>query len=362
MVKRINKLTPAQEAQRKPWAEQWIRVGLCCDEADWATSEAGIAQCYGFAKSAWHENYVRASNPFAMAIAAPCAAWILEQGLRDGVPVRESLGPWAEYAVSDLPEHHRFIAPLIAECAAQAIEGAGISSIPMLLDMERPGLQQAIHESLKNCVGGCWWIHWQAYESFFRLVCNLEHGKIPQALAFEAAQKSSGWWWPHKQFVMVSDRPREIHIEQIRPEGYGSRQLSNETGPALSYRDGFALYYWHGFEVPPHVVMEPERITLEEIARESSVEVRRIMIERYGAAKYLQDTGAQIMSMDFESPRKGAAPRMLVQDAGGDRFLIGTDGGTSRLYAMPVARECASPKEAHEGICGFDESRVVSKS
>ena len=47
-----------------------------------------------------------------------------------------------------------------------------------------------------------------------------------------------------------------------------------------------------------YVVETPEAITPKDIDEESNAEVRRIMIERYGPARYLKDDGAVKVSED----------------------------------------------------------------
>lgn len=44
--------------------------------------------------------------------------------------------------------------------------------------------------------------------------------------------------------------------------------------------------------------MNPEEITVEKIQEESNQEVRRAMIERYGQARYLKDSGAKKIHSD----------------------------------------------------------------
>jgi len=45
--------------------------------------------------------------------------------------------------------------------------------------------------------------------------------------------------------------------------------------------------------VPRHVIEAPATITVAEIEAEDNAEVRRVMVERYGAARYLLDSGAK---------------------------------------------------------------------
>jgi hypothetical protein len=70
-----------------------------------------------------------------------------------------------------------------------------------------------------------------------------------------------------------------------------------DNGPAVD-SDVEGLYYWHGVMVPAFVVTRPEWITLQHISTEDNAEVRRVMIERYGLARYLVDSGAKKLSED----------------------------------------------------------------
>jgi hypothetical protein len=47
--------------------------------------------------------------------------------------------------------------------------------------------------------------------------------------------------------------------------------------------------------VPKDVITDISSITVERIENEENVEVRRVMIERYGAAKYVADSGALLV-------------------------------------------------------------------
>jgi len=100
--------------------------------------------------------------------------------------------------------------------------------------------------------------------------------------AYATAQSSAGWWWPHQQFVMVCDRPRELHLEQVGPAGWGSHRLHCPTGPAISWRDGWSLHYWHGTRVPADLI-EGDGWTPDRIMRERNTEVRRCAVEVHAA-------------------------------------------------------------------------------
>ncbi|HPB46902.1 MAG TPA: hypothetical protein PLP95_13695, partial [Microthrixaceae bacterium] len=127
--------------------------------------------------------------------------------------------------------------------------------------------------------------------------------------------QSAGWWWPHREFVMVCETPDMIVREQVGPRGWGSHQLHNDRGPAIRWRDGWALHFWHGTRVPAWVIDGP---TVEKINAETNSEIRRCAIEAYGWDLYLEHLGAN--------------PVDVADDPG-------NPGHTLRLYDVPNSRE-----------------------
>jgi len=96
---------------------------------------------------------------------------------------------------------------------------------------------------------------------------------------------------PFSEVCFVSDQP--LHLE-LDDRG----RLHSAAGKAIGYPDGFYLYSWHGTTIPDFVIENPEQITTDRIASEDNVEVRRVLIERYGTAKYLHDCGTQEVHKD----------------------------------------------------------------
>jgi hypothetical protein len=72
----------------------------------------------------------------------------------------------------------------------------------------------------------------------------------------------------------------------------------NENGPFCRWRDGSCLYAIHGIRLPGWIVTHPERITLKAINEEDNSEIRRVMIDRYGLARYLVDSKAKEIHRD----------------------------------------------------------------
>jgi hypothetical protein len=75
-------------------------------------------------------------------------------------------------------------------------------------------------------------------------------------------------------------------------------RLHSANAPAVRYLDGWSIYAWHGVQVPVEVITMPEEMTTSMIERERNIDVRRVMIERFGAAQYVLQSGAQEIHRD----------------------------------------------------------------
>lgn len=100
---------------------------------------------------------------------------------------------------------------------------------------------------------------------------------LPLFKAFEA-----GAWllFLHNHRISVATLP-----EVLRTDERG--RLHCEHGPALAWM-GRKQYRWHGTVVPERVILQPETLTADEIARERNPTLSQVMIERYGTEQYRQ--------------------------------------------------------------------------
>ena len=79
------------------------------------------------------------------------------------------------------------------------------------------------------------------------------------------------------------------------------------TGPAIAWADGLEAYAWRGVAVEPWIVTDPGRITVERHRREPNVEVRRVLVERFGEERLLREGGARARPRGRDRP--ALAPR-----------------------------------------------------
>ena len=136
----------------------------------------------------------------------------------------------------------------------------------------------------------------------------------------------------------MSERHTQIHQTRLPNDRY---QLHCETGPAVSYPDGWNIYYIHGVAVNEQIVMRPETLTLKQINDEANAEVRRIMVERYGYEKFLRESDAKLVdSCPDDHALKGLRTAKLWHI--GEIVMLDVlnstpePDGTTKRYVIPV--------------------------
>ncbi|GAB3898351.1 hypothetical protein GCM10027612_56290 [Microbispora bryophytorum subsp. camponoti] len=122
----------------------------------------------------------------------------------------------------------------------------------------------------------------------------------PWLSAFEGLEglkrvaRHAGWWWPYERVAIVTDRPMELHLDDVgRLHSTFDSGPSGTEAPALSYADGFALHAWHGMPVPAGFGAAMAALTPERIRAEDNAELRRVMLEHFGLDRYLAESGAR---------------------------------------------------------------------
>ncbi|MCH2214032.1 MAG: hypothetical protein MK086_02565 [Flavobacteriales bacterium] len=79
--------------------------------------------------------------------------------------------------------------------------------------------------------------------------------------------------------------------------------LHNEDGPAVQWKDGTSLCFWNGVEIPLKLICHPEKVTSEDILKETNAEVRRCYQEALGSEKFGSLLGLE--ALDRKSDRFG---------------------------------------------------------
>lgn len=155
--------------------------------------------------------------------------------------------------------------------------------------------------------------------SYLREALGLRFPRELQAhtVTFEHMARSGCWWFAHWDFLMACDPWAQVHQETLGDQGR-RRQPHRVDGAAISWADGWAVHALHGHQVPAWIIEQPERLTPQAIESERNAEVRRLMIERYGWARYMADGGAEV-----------------VDQAGEDHPIVGLRGARLLRKVLP---------------------------
>ena len=157
--------------------------------------------------------------------------------------------------------------------------------------------------------------------------------------AWEDAAKHGGFRVMHEEFCIVSDFPTEIHVDdQHRPHA--------EHGPSHRWRDGWALYHWHGVRVPERWIMNKQSLTAAEVLQTENVEQRRAGCEILGWNHILRELNAVEIDVN-PNPQIGTLLEVDLPDAGKERF-VRVKCGTGRMFALPVPPDIQTALEAQQ--------------
>lgn len=142
----------------------------------------------------------------------------------------------------------------------------------------------------------------------------------------------------------------EIHV--LEPFGVVRRNdeglIHCEDDYALIRPDGQRLCYWRNQKVDDYIIINPEKITMEDISKEQNIEIRQLKIHKYGLERWLDEQGAEVEDVTY----RGNIILALIKAKDGSKFLQTSDGSTDRVWTIPVNRNAKSVQEASEGLAG----------
>ena len=167
------------------------------------------------------------------------------------------------------------------------------------------------------------------------------------AQLIEVLHRSSGPLVVLRHEIVASERAVVLRLD-------GQRRPHAEDGPAIAYGDGLTVYAWHGVVVDPWVVDEPSKIDVAAIDGARNAEVRRVLIERFGAERLVREGDSELVHEDETGRlwRRSVGP---VERWGGRReeaitmieVLNSTPGpdGSVRTYFLRVPPTTTTARE-----------------
>ena len=396
MTTRITMLDAEQLAAMAPHAREWIGRALRTEPFEWSRWEAAARACYQYAGLAWPGVAVRTTSPLALARALFLARIrevpgdedrALERLMRRLTHRRVDRAINRQFDRTLLPQVRRAVHdPVDAAAGRIAVAHAvGRALVEQPLIEDPAGVRASAHAAARQLTRGrllhefrpvpgdwrSWTLHlagqgeaaWSAYTTFLaRIYPDEGHRGWRRRIDVFTEVQSAGWWWPHMDFVIVSDRPTEVRTE-TSPDG--SVRLHSDHGPALRWADGWSLYLWHGTLVPSWVVEAP---SVKAIHDESNVEVRRCGIESLGWDAYI--AGAQLRLVDRAADPGNPDCQLSLYDLSATvwgsrtRVLLATNGsperdGTRRRYGLPVPADMDTAVHAAAWTYGLDADQYA---
>jgi hypothetical protein len=117
----------------------------------------------------------------------------------------------------------------------------------------------------------------------------------------------------------------------------------------------FAQLRWAGINVDRRIAFHPEQIRVDEVLGEPNAERRRVILDRYGYGRFLNDSHAEILDSDVDL----GGPRQLMRvKLEGDEDLVALScfcPSTARQYMIRVPPTTPTCRHAAAWIAGFDD-------
>jgi len=300
---RIDRLTPEQEAQLPAIRDKWIAIGLSTERADRTRAEAAVRLAYLQGGLAAPARIVWAGSPMAGARLASSLARARSQRLapKSSLEVRSHVTEQVTLRASNL----------ISSQVSKAVRSEVVNQVASQVAGQvwgpvRHHIERQIEGRLDGAGYGQHDAHWIAfYDALGRLGVD-----VPGLEGLTELTASCGWWWPFEDVCVLSER----HTVLARD---GQGRLHSANGPAVAYPDGWLVYAWHGVGVAESIILHPETITIADIQSERDVEVRRVLLERYGFDRYIMDMGAMPIHADdtgtlYRCELEGDEPLVVV--------------------------------------------------
>jgi hypothetical protein len=307
--KRIERLTPDQEARLPVVRREWFEVGTCTEPADRPRAEAAITQMYAvigepaprflWCDSPLTANLANLLGPQKDSLWASLWASLrdsLGASLRDSLEasLRASLG--ASLGVSLRASLRDSLVAslgvsLEASLRASLGDGLGVSLWASLRDSLgaslRDSLEASLGDGLETTFLGQQDAYWIAFYLFAAEIGVPYKPEAAERLGWHAEiARSCMWWWPHRGVCVVSERPSVCKLD-------AAGRIHADGGPAVAFRDGWSVWALNGVRVPQWLAETPaERIDPRWLRELDNAQVRAEFARKVGIERVLHALSA----------------------------------------------------------------------
>jgi hypothetical protein len=128
----------------------------------------------------------------------------------------------------------------------------------------------------------------------------------------------------------------------------GGSGITEVDDPDVSFR-------WRGVAVSRDVALHPETITYKQVMLEANLEVRHILLERFGYARFLAEAHAQELDNDVNPGGPRRLLKVKIKDDEPLVVLAVSCPSTERQYLLRVPPSMRTCHQAAAWIAGFDD-------
>ena len=340
----ITELTREQEDLLLCIRQEWEMLGQCCESANrWAAETAMI----GFYKK------IKKPPPAFLWVDSPLTGALVTIIMNS----RSSL--WSSLDSSLGSSLWSSLGSSLRSSLWSSLDSSLRSSLDSSLDSS---LGSSLRSSLRSSPSNCWhWgTHdgaWIAFYDFCRRIGVKYEKENNAALSLHVQYARSALWASsYEKVSFLCERPTKVHM--IRHH-HGYLILHCDGGPAVAFRDGFAVWALNGVMVSKKIAETPaEKLDPLIFAKERNVEIRKEILRKIGVDRLQQKLGSKLLDsgvLTFPDVNDDPMPR----EAAYELHLINLSGSTGEWpylrmwnpsehcwHLEAVPRECRTVGEA----------------
>ena len=149
----------------------------------------------------------------------------------------------------------------------------------------------------------------------------------------------------HEEFCIVCDFPEVLKLdERNRPHC--------ADGPSHRWRDGWALYHWHGTRIPQSWIEDKTSLTAAIALTVRNVEQRRAAMEIVGWHNVLRELKGYVVAKDPD-PQHGRLVDVRLPGLRKLSRFLHVQCPTGREFAVGINRRYRTVKGAHAWLTGL---------
>ena len=341
-MKKIEKLTPEQEAELPRFRQRYLDIACGGGRIDCASLKTALADAYALIGKPAPALFIF-DSPAACMLALKIFAMPETAQLQSqlGSQLQSQLGAQLEWQLE-----WQLQSQLESQLQSQLRSQLRLQLQSQLRSQLRSQLQSQLWSQKIYNPNYLWGSHDLYWLAWGRFAANIGVDLKPETQhmldIMERISMQCEWWWPYENMVIVSERPSRVRWDD-------ESRLHCENGPAIEYADGYSLSSWHGQPIPGEwVTGRPPKAS--EALHWSNMDQRAAACEIVGWANILDELDAKVID-DSGDHVWGRLVEVDLPDSGRERFLDALCG-TSRRFALPVPPSTKSVDEAQSVLHG----------